>query len=280
MSTVGDDSSQPERNEQEVVRVTDQAIRVVPAGWYEDPSDPGQVRWWNGIAWTDHTQAKPDLDAIADAESAELEASFAVPAALRNRSRIRSTSTAESWLVAFSPVLLAAGLVTAAWAWLYVAPDLIVGIVALVVVYALVVVFAILDRRKLARWGHTPPPLVGALLTAPVYLLIRALRLPKSWGQLIAWVLLMVGLIGVPAGAWFGGALTNVQTAVRIQAEIRDDLVGSGKASAVSCPPIADTTTVGAIYTCEVTRPDGSTGKLWVSIDSDEGDYSYSFAIS
>lgn len=260
--------------------MTDQAIRVVPAGWYEDPSDPGQVRWWNGIAWTDHTQPKPDLDAIADAESADLEASFAVPAATRNRSRIRSTSTAESWLVAFTPVLLAAGLLVGAWAWLYVAPTLLFGIAALVVVYAIVVVLAILDRRKLARWGHTAPPVVTALLTAPVYLLVRALRLAKSWGQLIAWGLLMVALIVVPAAAWFGGALTNVQTAVRIQSEIRDDLVGAGTASGVSCPPIADTTTVGAIYTCEVALTDGGTGKLWVSIDSDEGDYSYSFAIS
>lgn len=39
--------------------MTDQAIRVVPAGWYEDPASRGHVRWWNGLAWTEHTALKP-----------------------------------------------------------------------------------------------------------------------------------------------------------------------------------------------------------------------------
>src|SRR5262245_57105928 len=28
----------------------------VPAGWYPDAAQPGQLRWWNGIAWTDDVQ--------------------------------------------------------------------------------------------------------------------------------------------------------------------------------------------------------------------------------
>ncbi|MFT4030602.1 MAG: DUF2510 domain-containing protein [Protaetiibacter sp.] len=258
--------------------MTDQATRVVPAGWYEDPSDSGQVRWWNGIAWTDHTRARPGLD-TADAESARLEASFASPAAERTGTRLRPTSTAESWIISFTPILLAAGLLTAIWAWLYLTPSLVTGIVALVVVYAAVVVLAVLDRRKLVRWGHAPLPIATVALTAPVYLLVRALRVPKSWGQLITWTLLMAGLFAAPAAAWFGGAVPGVQTAVRIQSEVRDALVGSGQASAVSCPPIADAITVGSIYSCDVTAPDGSHHVLWVSIDTDTGDYSYAFAI-
>lgn len=39
--------------------MTDQATRVVPAGWYEDPASPAHVRWWNGLAWTEHTAIKP-----------------------------------------------------------------------------------------------------------------------------------------------------------------------------------------------------------------------------
>lgn len=33
-----------------------------PAGWYPDPTPnarPGTTRFWNGTAWTDHTQAPP-----------------------------------------------------------------------------------------------------------------------------------------------------------------------------------------------------------------------------
>jgi hypothetical protein len=39
--------------------LTDQATRVVPAGWYEDPASSAHVRWWNGLAWTEHTTLKP-----------------------------------------------------------------------------------------------------------------------------------------------------------------------------------------------------------------------------
>ncbi|AYF98889.1 DUF2510 domain-containing protein [Protaetiibacter intestinalis] len=259
--------------------MTDQATRVVPAGWYQDPSDAEKVRWWNGIAWTDHTQDKPDLDAIAEAETAELEEKFAESAAVRSRVRVRSTSTSESWLLAFSPILLALGLLAAGWAWLYVSPQLLWVGVAVAVVYAFGVVVALLDRRKLRRWGHTAPGVILVILGAFVYLLGRAVRL-KSWALPIVWLGLLVALVGGPAAAWFGGALPSVQLAVGIQAELRDELVGNGTASAVSCPPVADTTTVGSLYTCDVTLVDGSHKTLWVSIDSEQGDYSTSFAIN
>jgi hypothetical protein len=42
------------------MRVTDQATRVVSAGWYQDPASSQQVRWWNGMAWTEHTREKPN----------------------------------------------------------------------------------------------------------------------------------------------------------------------------------------------------------------------------
>lgn len=28
-------------------------------GWYQDPEDPTQLRWWDGVAWTDHTHVAP-----------------------------------------------------------------------------------------------------------------------------------------------------------------------------------------------------------------------------
>jgi hypothetical protein len=43
------------------MRVTDQATRVVPAGWYQDPALSEQVRWWNGLAWTEHVREKPNV---------------------------------------------------------------------------------------------------------------------------------------------------------------------------------------------------------------------------
>lgn len=32
-----------------------------PAGWYADPADDTQVRWWDGSAWTQHLQDKPEV---------------------------------------------------------------------------------------------------------------------------------------------------------------------------------------------------------------------------
>ena len=28
-------------------------------GWYQDPRDPAQVRWWDGGGWTQNTQPMP-----------------------------------------------------------------------------------------------------------------------------------------------------------------------------------------------------------------------------
>lgn len=35
----------------------DNANSAPAAGWYADPSTPGTMRWWDGVQWTEHTQA-------------------------------------------------------------------------------------------------------------------------------------------------------------------------------------------------------------------------------
>lgn len=40
-----------------------------PAGWYQDPRDPSAIRWWDGAAWTAHTQSRPQEAPISLAES-------------------------------------------------------------------------------------------------------------------------------------------------------------------------------------------------------------------
>ena len=257
--------------------MTDQATRVVPAGWYEDPSDPGKVRWWNGIAWTDHTQAKPDLDADANAETAELEQKFHESGTTRPRGRVLSTSTSASWLLAFSPILFVLAATAAISINLYYLQSPVVWAL-LVIPYGLSVLWAFLDVKKLRRWGHTPPAAFWGFFGPLVYLIVRKTKV-AGWGQLGTFLGIIVvgGLMHL--ALWSTDVAKPLAFAVQIQTEIRDELISSGEATAVACPPIADTMTVGALYTCDVTLPDGSHNSLWVSIDSDDGDYSYSFAI-
>ena len=56
--------------------MTDQATRVVPAGWYQDPAVSEQVRWWNGLAWTEHVRDKPTAPPVS-AGNATLDAAAA-----------------------------------------------------------------------------------------------------------------------------------------------------------------------------------------------------------
>jgi uncharacterized RDD family membrane protein YckC len=40
------------------------------AGWYADPKDPGQRRYWDGSKWTEHTQPQPAAQQAAAAQPA------------------------------------------------------------------------------------------------------------------------------------------------------------------------------------------------------------------
>lgn len=258
--------------------MTDQATRVVPAGWYEDPSNAQLVRWWNGIAWTEHTNPKPDLDAAADAEAEALEKSFAAAALdARPRGQVISTSTSASWVLAFSPLLYLAAVVAAFGVDLYLVQTPAVWAL-LVIPYAVTVLFAVLDARKLARWGHTPPKAFWGFFGPLIYLVVRKTKV-SGWSQLGTHLGIVVAVVGLGAALWSTDAVKPVTLALRIQTEIRDDLVGGGTVAAVACPPVADTTTVGTLYTCDATLLDGGHRAVWVSIDSDSGDYSYTFAL-
>ena len=43
---------------------------VAPAGWYRDPLGLPQVRWWNGISWTNRIeQRRPEIQLASASES-------------------------------------------------------------------------------------------------------------------------------------------------------------------------------------------------------------------
>ncbi|WBU38379.1 DUF2510 domain-containing protein [Homoserinibacter sp. YIM 151385] len=55
--------------------------RVVPAGWYDDPESSENVRWWNGLGWTEHVERKPETAPAEAASEAAAPAAQAAPAA-------------------------------------------------------------------------------------------------------------------------------------------------------------------------------------------------------
>lgn len=45
---------------------THEAAATAPAGWYHDPLGLPQVRWWNGMMWTNEVQSpRPEIQVSA-----------------------------------------------------------------------------------------------------------------------------------------------------------------------------------------------------------------------
>jgi hypothetical protein len=66
-----------------------------------------------------------------------------------------------------------------------------------------------------------------------------------------------------------------VTKALDIQHRISTEMIASGRATSVSCPPFIDSTAAGTLFTCDATLPSGATEPVWVSIDSSSGAFSY-----
>jgi hypothetical protein len=279
--------------------MTDTAIRVVGAGWYEDPADVGRVRWWNGVAWTEHTNAKPGLD------SAEVVAALtgAIPVVATPKAIAAITSSSEPltrrqaieaeggrsateptrsqtgivWLLALLPVIALVLALAAGYVYYYVVTSPLVALVALVP-YLLGVLWALSDSRQLAARGFRAPSPWWALLTPLGYLIVRRMRVPGT-GAIILFAITAALAFLLPAGLLLSGAARSVTLALQIQHDASSEFVGSGFLKSVSCPPVVESTTPGTVFTCQATAADGTPTQVWVSIDSADGTFSLAPAV-
>lgn len=297
--------------------MTDQATRVVSAGWYQDPASSVQVRWWNGVAWTEHVREKPTaalssagvaaasnvaavsnvaetheerIAAVRDLEhqfgigavenplvAARTSGQTATAASATTRSAGRG-STAAAWMIALSPVLAIVVGIVAAYVYFYLFGNPIVFVVAAAIPYLLCVLWAVADGRTLRDRGFTPPSPALALLTGLGYLIARRTRVPGS-GPIA--MLLVVGILAfgsLPAAALMGQT-QGLTNALNIQRTLSTALISQGKAVAVNCPPFVDAATIGTLYTCDATTATGVHRTVWVSIDGTDGKFSYSFSL-
>lgn len=295
--------------------MTDQAIRVVAAGWYTDPADGTRVRWWNGVAWTEHTNARPDLfveerpatsrDEVAAASAATAPASVA-PAAIGSTSTgsaatgsaehhpltrreaiaaeggrvapdAQRSATGVVWLIALLPVIAFALAIGAFYVYFYVVSSLLVGFVA-VVPYLLGLLWALSDRRQLAARGFSAPSALWALLTPLGYLIARRLRVPGS-RPLVIFIVTALLTVVVPLVFWATGAARVVTTAIQVQHAAVTQLVDTGRLDSVSCPPVVESLTPGTLFTCTATTTQHTPTQVWVSIDDPEGTFSIAPAL-
>lgn len=288
---------------------TDQATRVVPAGWYQDPANAANVRWWNGITWTDHVEVKPTGQQAASAGALALEAramerqhgittaeNDIIMSAVQGDTQAGkprtgtiaivgpqsavSTGTISSWLLAVTPVIALLLTLIAGYVFFYVTPTPLVAAVA-VVVYVLGFLWAVGDSRTLATRGHTIAsplwtlalPVIGPLL----YLINRRRRAVGS-SPLIAFLVLLAITAGIPLVGIATGGAAVVTKALEVQQAVRADLVGTGAATSVTCPPILESVAAGTVFTCDAVIPSGETVHVWVSFDNEQGQFSWALA--
>jgi hypothetical protein len=268
--------------------MTDQAIRVVGAGWYDDPADPAKVRWWNGVSWTEHTTPKPG--AQPHPVAAEAPAVVDVPAAapLTRRAALaaegavrapdaRRAQTGAIWLTGLIPVIAFALSLGAAYVYFYVTPSPLVGLIGLAP-YLLGILWAVSDGRQLAARGFRPPSPLWALLTPIAYVIARRVRVPGS-GPLVLIAVTAVLAMLLPTVVWLSGAARPVAFALEVQQTAVRQLVDTGRLDAVSCPPFVESLTPGTLFTCDATGADGLPTRVWVSIDSADGAFSIAPAV-
>lgn len=82
-----------------------------PPGWHPDPSGTGQLRYWDGAAWTSHVAPDPAV-AGATAQPAPAPQGSGLPAAAAPRTR---TSRATWVVLALTAIVVAAAIGGTAW---------------------------------------------------------------------------------------------------------------------------------------------------------------------
>ncbi|WP_248283426.1 DUF2510 domain-containing protein [Cryobacterium arcticum] len=201
------------------------------AGWYPDPSTDTQLRWYNGVEWTDEvapvTPEEPVTDvaavdvpdayapaayaptayvAAASAPAASAPAAYAAAAGVPAMASDGSSrwGTVSVWLLAFMPWLSTISLIAAGMMSIYPANPDWWWVSALLLPWVLTVLLAVLDVQRLKQWLHTNvASWAWALLGAPVYLIARhvVLRPRARFGSAPMWVAIInIALAVVAAG--------------------------------------------------------------------------------
>lgn len=204
--------------------------RQAPAGWYPDPGEPDQLRWWDGTEWATDTVAPRTSVAVDDPEPAAAPAPAPAPAPTSSPNPAPAPTPAPApgaaragtvwiWAAIAASVLplytgafldmeAVARLFGEASAALTPAGWIVAGLSLLVVVdlvlVALAVLFARLDHRALRRRGIPSPfgwgwAALAFVATLGVYVAGRTFVVHRETGRGLApfWGWLVATAVGL-----------------------------------------------------------------------------------
>ena len=206
---------------------------VIPAAWYADPGDVGQLRYWDGSNWTEQLAilVQPPV-AVATAPPQPVEEAmsyFSHPPPVEESSMraayvplsrvstvgrsevmaepVRSADTAAIWLLTLLPLLLLTELVVP----LDNQPLTIVTRLAIVVIFVVLsIVLAGWDRSQLFQRGYrsSPPALLAAI--PPFHVLARLIAVGAR-GLIVGFVALLVQTaVAVALSTVLGAVLASI----------------------------------------------------------------------
>lgn len=191
-----------------------------------------------------------------------------------------STATTSAWLLAATPLITSILSAVAGYVYFYVTPTPLVFAVA-VVLLLLGFLWAVGDSRTLQSRGLDAPSPLWALalpILGPLLYLIARRRAVTGGTPLIIFAALLLVTLVAPAALILTGGAQNVTKALEVQLAVNADLVGTGSAKSVTCPPIVESTAAGTVFTCDAVLPSGDPVHVWVSFDNEQGQFSWALA--
>jgi hypothetical protein len=184
-------------------------------------------------------------------------------------------STGPAWIIAMIPLFQLVSSLLLINFGLGSISALFIGV--LTAPYFVVIALAIADYRLLKRGGNTRPAhWAWALLTAPVYLLMRARAVISQSGRGIGPVLVWFALafLHIASVVAIPGLIISVVPNLfvpQIEASIaRDAKLISGTNLTVNCPP-APPVLIGEQVVCTSVNPNGSSADITVSLSRSNG---------
>lgn len=289
--------------------MTDVPATLPAVGWYADPVDAALVRWWSGIAWTEHTMAAPIVvpEPIATPATTPITAQETTTTGL-------TPSSATSWIMdpvaprveQFSPMARAQSRTmyipgrwntAGAWGiaflpWISVATGIAVALLDTVGIRSWVwwtapflpllclIAFAVRDRARLDQYGYKRAASLAWILLGPLaYMIARTVRVRQQSGKGSAplWIFVLnsvlVAAVGFGVGFWLYSQEAQQQVTA-IEQSIQIDLRDHGQNFVIHCPTDAFALNRGSVLSCTATDAQGSDGSVEVTVGS-AGRFSY-----